>query len=90
MKNTIVQHVANKTGKSKKEVKEVFEAIIDEIKTQMKEGQRVNIKEFGTFSLKDRKAGMVTHPQTKQKIHVPAKKVPHFKASSKLKKEMNE
>jgi len=90
MKNTIIEHVANATGKSKKEVKEVFDAIIAELKAQMKTGERVNIKEFGTFTVKERPAGVVTHPQTREKIQVPARKVPHFKASPKLKDEMNQ
>ena len=90
MKITIVQRVANSTGKSKKEVKEVFDAILEEIKAQMAAGQRVNLKEFGTFTLKDRAAGTVTHPQTGQKISVSARKVPHFKASPKLKDHFNQ
>jgi integration host factor subunit beta len=56
----------------------------------MKTGERVNIKEFGTFTVKERPAGVVTHPQTREKIQVPARKVPHFKASPKLKDEMNQ
>lgn len=90
MKNELVQRVANKLGKSQKEVKEVIEAFLDEIKDQVKAGAKVSIQMFGTFSVRQRKAGVAHHPITKEEIAIPARKALHFKVSQKLRDWLNE
>lgn len=89
MKNELIQKVANRTGKSQKEVKEIVEAFLDEVKNQLKDGQKVAIQMFGTFTVRQRKAGVAHHPVTKQEIQIPARKAMHFKASQKLRDWLN-
>jgi nucleoid DNA-binding protein len=90
MKNKLVQRVANRVNMNQKDVKAVFEALIDEIKDQVKAGNKVSIQMFGTFSAKQRKGGFTQHPLTKEKIAVPERKVPHYRASQKFRDWINE
>ena len=85
-RTTLAETIAEKNGLSKKAarkiVDDVFAAIAAEISA--KDGE-VRISDFGTFSnvVRAEKAGV--NPQTKEKITIPAKTVPHFKAGKALK-----
>lgn len=51
----------------------------------MSNGEKITITGFGTFEVRDRAAKDAINPATKEPIHVPAKKVPAFKAGKTLK-----
>ena len=60
-------------------------AVIDTITDALKKGEKVSITGFGTFEVRNRAAKDAINPATKTPIHVPAKKVPAFKAGKALK-----
>jgi len=53
------------------------------IKAAVEEGEKVMIRDFGTFSMKDRAARTARNPKTGEAVQVPAKTVLVFKASKK-------
>ena|SRR5690554_2432615 len=55
-KKKLIETVANKTGKSQKDVKETLEAILSTINETMKKGEKVTLTGFGTFSVQESKA----------------------------------
>ena len=69
---------------SKRQIKSVVETLFDSIKDSVKEDKRVTIAGFGTFKLQKRKAKNGINPQTMEKIKIPSKNVPKFKASDKF------
>lgn len=85
----IIRKVAEKTGKKRAEVKQIFEEIMSEIANSLIEGKRVAIKELGVFNLKTRIARKGRNPQTGEEIKIPSKKVIGFKPAKSIQKEIN-
>lgn len=84
-KSAVVDAVAAKTGQSKKDTEMVIEAVLDVIKDSLQQGDTVAFTGFGTFSVSQRAAREGINPATREKIQIPAVKVPKFKAGKGLK-----
>lgn len=52
-------------------------------------GHRVEIRGFGTFGLNYRLPRIARNPKTGEKVSVPGKHVPHFKAGKELRESIN-
>lgn len=59
-------------------------AILDALAKNLAKGKRIEIRGFGSFSLSYRPARLGRNPKSGEKVHVPAKHVPHFKAGKEL------
>lgn len=81
----LVEKVAAATKQSKTVVDDVISAALEAITGALKKGDKVQFVGFGSFEVKSRAARMGTNPQTKQKLRIPAMKVPAFKAGAVLK-----
>ena len=89
-KADLVDIVASKTGLTKRDVAAVVEALLEAIKSSLEKHRHIEIREFGTFKVKRRKASMKYNPRDRsQKVTVPAKMVPVFKPSKFLKERVN-
>ncbi len=89
-KADLVDRVASKTGLTKRDVAVVVEALLESIKEALADHRHIEIREFGTFKVKQRKASMKYNPRDRsQKVVVPAKMVPVFKPSKFLKEKVN-
>jgi DNA-binding protein HU-beta len=89
-KADLVDRVASKTGLTKRDVAAVVEALLEAIKDSLAEHSHIEIREFGTFKVKRRKASMKYNPRDRsQKVVVPQKMVPVFKPSKFLKERVN-
>ena len=84
-KDGLVSAVSVTTDMSKKDVESVVDALVDEISQQIRTGNKVTITGFGTFRVSERAARVGINPQTKEKINIPAMKVPKFTAGKALK-----
>ena len=71
-------------GLSKADSKKPLDAVLDAISGALKEGDKVAILGFGTFSINERPAREGINPATKEKITIAAKKVVKFKAGAEL------
>jgi len=63
------------------DIKVTVETFLDEILKILSEGQRIEIRGFGTFSVKDRKTRIGRNPRTGKEVTIPEYKAPHFKFS---------
>ena len=72
------------TGLSKADSKKALDAVVGAISGALKEGDKVAILGFGTFSVNERPAREGINPATKEKIQIAAKKVAKFKAGAEL------
>jgi integration host factor beta subunit len=84
-KQDIVEDIALRTGLTKKEVAEAVELFLKNIGQALAEGKHLEIRGFGTFKVKQRKARMARNPRTGESVPVPERKVPVFKVSKMLK-----
>ncbi len=78
-KSELIELVSKSTEVGKKDAEKVVNAVFDTIVAQVAEGNDVRIVGFGTFERRERKEREGCNPQTKEKIVIPASKVPAFK-----------
>jgi len=81
----LVAKIANEAGITKKAANAALNAVVDGITLSLEKGDKVSLVGFGTFKVNERNARTGVNPQTKEKIQIPARKVPVFKAGKKLK-----
>ncbi len=88
-KNDLIEAVAKSTGLSKAASGKALNAVLDSIRKGLKkEGDRVTLVGFGTFSVVKRKARMGINPQTKEKMKIKASKTVSFKPAQAFKKSL--
>ena len=64
--------------------------ILDAMTQSLVKGQRIEIRGFGSFGLNHRPARTGRNPKSGEKVHVPEKFVPHFKAGKELRERVDE
>lgn len=88
-KSDIINEVSSNTGLTKVETEAVLEGIIGSISKALKEGNRVDIRGFGSFIVKERKARQARNPSTNKVINLNLRYIPSFKVSKILKESVN-
>lgn len=78
-KKELVNRIADRTGQTKVVTKEVIQLFLDEIISELAQGNRLEFRDFGVFEVKSRKARRAQNPRTLEKVNVPPKKVVKFK-----------
>ena len=76
-------------GLTKADSKKALDAVLNAISGALKEGDKVALIGFGTFSVNERPARDGINPATKEKIQIAAKKVVKFKAGAELDASVN-
>jgi len=79
------EYIAEKHNLSKKQAKTLVDDLFEEIKTSLGDGDRVVIRNFASFAVKERKPRRARNPQTGDVIFVPGKNAVRYKTSSKFK-----
>lgn len=72
-----------------KDVEVAVAAILDAIAMTMVKGERTEIRGFGSFQINYRPARTGRNPKTGEKVPVPEKCVPHFKAGRELRERVD-
>lgn len=83
-KTEFINAISEKSGLSKADSKKAIEAFVETVSSQLKEGDKVALLGFGSFSVSDKPARKGINPKTKQPIDIPARKVAKFKAGAEL------
>ncbi|MCL2876159.1 MAG: integration host factor subunit beta [Betaproteobacteria bacterium] len=63
--------------------------ILDAMTEALASGYRIEIRGFGSFALNHRPPKVSRNPKSGEKVHVPAKRVPHFKAGKELRERVD-
>ena len=77
-KAELIRSVAGKANLSRTDARAAVEAVVSTIQAAMKNGDKVSLVGFGTFSAPTRPARPGRNPQTGEAIQIPARKVPKF------------
>jgi integration host factor beta subunit len=72
-----------------KDVERLVGTIFDEITRALSEGQRIELRGFGAFSTKSRRARTGRNPRTGEAVEVNPKRVPFFKCGKELRERLN-
>ena len=83
-KTEFITAVAEKSGLSKVDAKKAVEAFVETVSSELKEGGKVALLGFGSFSVAEKSARKGVNAKTKQPIEIPARKSVKFKAGAEL------
>ncbi len=84
-KADLVEGVSAKTGLTRTDVAVVVDGFLDAVKKSLEDGNNIEIRGFGTFKVKQRKARKARNPRTGEEVPVPDRKVPVFRPSNEFK-----
>lgn len=72
-----------------RDVERIVTTIFDEISAALARGDRVELRGFGAFSVKERDARQGRNPRTGETVNVVSKAVPFFKTGKQLREKLN-
>lgn len=73
-----------------RDVEKIVETVFDEISDALVHGDRVELRGFGAFSVKEREARIGRNPRTGESVQVEAKRLPFFKTGKALREKLND
>ncbi len=84
-KADLVEEIAGRTGISRNHTAVIVDQLLDAVSRALSEGKHLEIRGFGTFKVRERRARRARNPRSGSEVMVPAKLVPVFKPSKELK-----
>ncbi len=85
----IVRRIAKATDLTLAQGEEAVNAIFDEIKIALQQGDSAILRRFGAFQVRDKRARIGRNPKTGQEANISARRVVQFKAGTQLKDTVN-
>ena len=86
LKGNLVDEVTGKLdGFLKRDVRQVVDIIVETMSTALNDGERVEIRGFGSFSVRQRRARQAANPKTGKIMDIPQRKSVLFTMSKSLK-----
>jgi integration host factor subunit beta len=83
-KSQFVEVLSQKLDQSKEEGERLLDAVLKTVVDALQRGEKVDLRGFGTFKIRETKARQARNPRTGEAVSVPAKKVGTFKPSKEL------
>lgn len=89
-RSELIEKVAERAeGLTLKQTEIVVETVFESIKDALRGGEKIEIRGFGNFRLKDRKPRKARNPKTGETVDVPQKKAIRFKTGKALREALN-
>src|SRR6202049_1300199 len=88
-KADLIDEVSRLAELTRKDSEVIVETIFDSIVRSLRVGDKIEIRGFGSFRTRQRKARVVRNPKTGELVHITAKKMPFSKPSKECKNLVN-
>lgn len=88
-KADLVETVAKEAEMTKKDAEQLVEIIFDSIVGSLNKGEKIELRGFGSFRVRERDARKGRNPKTGEAVNIPAKRVAYFKPGKELKELIN-
>ncbi len=88
-KADLVDQVSKNMDISKKHTEIIVNTVLESISDALQNGEKVELRGFGSFKIRERKARIGRNPKTGEKVDIPAKKIPFFKPGKELRDIVN-
>lgn len=88
-KAELVEEVTQIGDVTRRDGEVIVDTIFDAVIGALKAGEKIEIRGFGSFRIRQRKPRIGRNPKTGAKVEVPAKRVPYFKPSKELRDLVN-
>jgi len=90
IRSKLISHLADKhSNLTASDVVLAVKTVMESIYNHLARGGRIEIRGFGSFSPYTRPPRLVRNPRTGEKIHVPEKRVLHFRPGTELRERVN-
>lgn len=89
-KAELIEALSNKLPLNKADAERAINIVLDDVIAALRQGERVNISGFGTFSVSTRQARTGRNPKTGASIQISASRSAKFKPGKQLKDSLNE
>ena len=90
IRSELIQKIADENPHLyQRDVERIVNTVFDEVTTAMARGDRVELRGFGAFSVKQRDARVGRNPRTGETVKVEEKHVPFFKTGKLLRDRLN-
>src|SRR5688500_783166 len=83
-KSSLIDQVAEATQGTKKDIEQLVDAVLTSIAEALKKREQVDLRGFGSFQVKDKKARQGRNPKTGESLTIAARSVAVFKPSKEL------
>ena len=88
-KAELVEEVARSADLTKKHAEIVVNTVFDSIVQSLKDGEKIELRGFGSFRIRHRGPRIGRNPKTGERVDVPPKRIPYFKPGKDLKEMLN-
>ncbi|MBK9162741.1 MAG: HU family DNA-binding protein [Acidobacteria bacterium] len=88
-KADLVERVAVEAELTKKDAEQLVEIVLDSIIHSLNEGEKIELRGFGSFRIRERNSRKGRNPKTGAAVDIPAKRVAYFKPGKELKELIN-
>jgi len=86
----LIEKVAERVeGLTLKQTEIIIETVFESIRDALNKGEKIEIRGFGNFRLKERQPRKARNPKTGESVEVPQKKAVRFKAGKALREALN-
>jgi integration host factor subunit beta len=87
-KADLSRYLMEKLELGKKDADLLVNTFLDSVVASLKDGEGVELRGFGSFRLRDRRARQGRNPRSGENIHVPPKRVVYFKLGKELRSKL--
>jgi integration host factor subunit beta len=89
-KSDLVEKLSEKvTTLTKKECEVIVDTVFENMKGALHRGEKIEIRGFGSFTVRVRRAKEGRNPKTGEKVAIPEKRIPFFKVGKELRELVN-
>jgi len=89
-KSELILKITNKNSfLYQKDVHKIIDTLFNSVTKALKDGDRIELRGFGTFTTKLRNARIGRNPKTGDPVAIPQKKMPFFKMGKSMKERIN-
>lgn len=89
-KSELIEQVASKVNNfSRKDIEVIVDTLFDSMSDSLSKGDKVEIRGFGSFKIKERDGRHGRNPKSGENIFIDSKRVPFFKAGKEIRERIN-
>lgn len=88
-KSELIEALAVRIDVPKKRAEDIVNAVFDSMKDALLDEERIEVRGFGSFSIRHYKAKKGRNPRTGETVQVDSKKSIHFKAGKELRERVD-
>lgn len=88
-KADLVDEVTRVAEVTRRQAEDAVAAVLDGMVASLRRGEKIELRGFGSFRLRERRPRIGRNPRTGDRVEVPAKRVPYFKPGRDLRLGLN-